>query len=203
MNLLSKPWIFGDPKQIKPGDICFARHKTNKISSLMAWFMNTEWSHSITVYDIGERDIHTIETSDFEMTCHLLSKYLEDPDTYTLEVWRIDGAQTPEHGLVAVNAMIGTIYGYLQLIPFALRCLIQKWTRFCIRKNCEFLIIPAPKNTWVRQGQVCTAGPYTYLKHSRTPGFIDVDPESLHTEDLYQEVITHPGRKLILSSRKV
>lgn len=197
------PSLSGDIKDVKSGDIVFVRRKDRWISNAMAWFMSSEWSHTATVYDIGELDIHTVETSDLEMTCGMLGEYLLDSERYTVEVWRIHGADYPEHGLTALRGMLGTLYGYLQLIPFAVRCMLQKWTKFCVRKNIEWASIPAPRNTWVRQGQVCTASAYTYLKASRTPGFMDVDPEAFHTQDLYNDVTTHPGRKLILTSRKV
>lgn len=155
-------------KVFKQGDVFFSMNHSNWLSKAMSWFMRSQWSHCGLIKECTEQDIYTVETSDKEVWIGRFMEYLK-PE-YDWEIWRpkgLDPADMP-HSIHVAQTLIGTLYGYLQLLGFAVRCALQR------------IGIPVPN--WIRQGVVC-CGVIFYAYHGKLKGF-DVDPESRHTQDL-------------------
>ena len=123
---------------------------------------------------------YILETSDFEVCMADLDRYIADPNV-TMEVYRFsdisdtDAKDMMQYG-VAQN--LGTVYGYLQLISLAIRCLFK---RFKIK-------IP----NFIRQGLVCDENCLVMLSY-KVPEFKGVDPKSMDTQDLYEKVLACPS----------
>ena len=183
----------GSLTDVRPGDVFLVRWYNNRMSGVIAWFMRSRWSHSGVVrYRAVTGENLTLETSDFEMTYGSLEKYVAAKAVCQLRVLRVPGAFThtelPELqvALAAVDAAYyGRMYGYLQLLSFAV---VRLARRIGIR-------IP----NFIRQGQVCTAAPLMVLSLGAHPLFAGVDPEALDTGDL-AVLLEQAGAEVIFES---
>lgn len=168
---------------MKPGDIGFVMHKKNWISKTIAWFMSSRWSHTFMIYDIGQYGIYIIETTDFEVTISPLTKYLTDR-TCDVEIFKADISEDEQRDIILGSGpLIGTIYGYLQLLSLGIRRILKR--------------VGIHIGNFLRVGVVCNHVPlygYTRTKIERLGG---IDPESIDTEELYQIISKHEKFKLI------
>lgn len=178
---------------VKPGDVFLIRSRGFWYSDAIAWFMKSQWSHCGFVrYKAVTGENITLETSDYEMTYGSLEKYVAHPEKYHLKVFRVNGAfESEEKQQLAMSITDelywGNLYGYLQLLSFAVVCLGRR------------VGIKIPN--FIRQGQVCTAGPLHYLSQSTHPLFAGVDPESLQTQD-FADMLDKVGAEVIFESGK-
>lgn len=166
---------------MKPADIGFILHQDNWISRVMAWVMGSQWSHSFIVIDTGTLDRYICETTDFEVTVSPFGrKYMMDPYV-NMEIWSPIDMSEGERVQVSRGSVeqVGTIYGYLQLVSFAIK-------RFLKRFGYN---IP----NFLRQGMVCDHVVLYGYTQSSIPGLQGIDPESIDTEDLYQ-LVKQSGR---------
>jgi hypothetical protein len=162
-----------DKPFISTGCIGFAMWNNNRISKIMSWFMQSQWSHSFYIWGFYGPYTILAETTDFEITKSTLDKY--NNENAMLEIWEpisdINPLSMAAHG----QYLEGQVYGYLQLISLGIRRILM---RFGIKINNFF-----------RVGAVCTAVP---IVHSNMePGIkclYRLDPESIDTEELYQLV---------------
>lgn len=178
---------------VRDGDVFLLRSHGFWYSDAIAWFMKSEWSHcGVVLFESdseGEPTL-TLETSDYEMTYGGLEKYLKHPDRYRLKVLRVPNAFVSVAEMrvalcVTDELYYGKMYGYLQLLSFAV---VRLFKRIGIK-------VP----NFIRQGQVCTAGPLHYLGQGLHPVFKGVDPEALDTQD-FAEMLVAAGAKTIFES---
>jgi hypothetical protein len=181
---------------VKPGDVFLVRSRGYWYSDAIAWFMGPDrngdkWSHTGLVRDKAE-DVGfiTLETSDYEVTYGSLEKYANNPDKYHLKVMRPKVYTSDiDKALDEVDAQLnGNMYGYLQLLSFALKRLLKR--------------IGVKIPNLIRQGQVCTAVALLFLKKCGPEYFHKLDVEEHDTTDfanmaidLEFEVIFESGRK--------
>lgn len=151
----------------------------------MSAFMQSKWSHCGKIKEVTPSEIYTIETSNKEVWIGRFKEYLKDE--YEWELWRPKtlSEESKKDSMRIAEDLLETLYGYLQLLGFAVRCLLQR------------IKIPAPN--WIRQGVVC-CGVIFYAFHGKLKGF-DVDPESRHTEDLYQLVSNTPEEWVLIAKK--
>lgn len=156
-----------------PGDVVFVMHKNEWVSRAIAWFMKSRWSHSAIVVDKSVRETYLVETSDYEVTIGLMSRYENDPNT-EYEVWRFTGLMGSDQKKVweNVSPLLRQTYGYLQLISLGVRRLLM---RVGVR-------VP----NFFRQGLVCchVVG-YAFLG-TNVKMLNILDPESFDTQELYE-----------------
>lgn len=170
----------------KYGDIIFINHTQSKLSKVIAWFMNSPFSHSAIVCQplfFGKTLL--TETSDFEVTMNYLDRYIDDPRV-SVEVYRDECISDKDRIKIsyASTFQLGNLYGWLQLLSFAVREIVRKLTKKKI-------------NNFFRQGQVCCSViGYSYKNGIRDHWLGKIDPESYHTEELRQMLIKN-GFKLI------
>lgn len=160
---------------LKPGDIGFLMHRDITISRIIARFMKSRWSHSFLVKDVTNTDIYLLETSNFEVVIGILDVYLIDPFT-EIEIWSpVDcSKELREEMVIKARGLLGTIYGYFQLLSFAIRAILSEFN----------FKIP----NFIRQGIVCCGVPLMAYSISNIKGLKGIDPESIHTEEFYKRV---------------
>jgi hypothetical protein len=149
----------------KPGDIGFV-HNGALISKIISFCMGSKWSHSFLVLGDVHGTMMVIETSDYEVTISPLDRYL---DGRPVAIYRNESLTDEDTSNICKKALplLGTTYGYAQLISFGIRELLRK---FGININ-----------NFIRAGLVCCAVPlYAY------EAILGIDPESIQTEELYQ-----------------
>jgi len=157
---------------VHTGYIVFAMNHKNVISKVISWFMSSKWSHTILCVGTFRGVLLTCETSDFEVTYGSFNKYMASID-HSFEVFQIDLTENEKDKLtIASQNHLLEMYGYLQLLSFALR--------ICLRK------IGIKIGNIIRQGLVCTAVPIYAYNDAGLPHFKDIDPEGLDTEEFYQ-----------------
>lgn len=156
------------------GDIFFLIHKQNLISKAIAWVMGSQWSHTGLIYEVTTERIYTLETTDFEVTHRQLSDYLGS-DEVKMEIWTPIGIPFSEKIEIVneANKKRGEVYGYLQLISFAVK-------RF-------FFLLGANIKNFFRQGVVC-CGVVLYGYQKSSIKELHLDPESIDAEELYKIV---------------
>lgn len=172
--------------QFKPGDVFFLMHHDNWISKALAFFMRSKWSHGFIVIEQTSQFCYILETSDFEVVIADLDRYIADPNT-SMEAYRfsdLSDQDAIEMMKYAVNANLGIVYGYLQLISLAIRCMF-KWVGIKIPN-------------FIQQGLVCDENVIIALK-DKLPEFAKIPPKSIDTEDLYQMVKALPTVSQIYS----
>lgn len=171
---------------LKPADIFFVIHKDNWISRMLAWFMESKWSHTGLVYEVTPNTIFTLETSDFEVTHQQLSDYLKDANVY-IEIWSPVDLSDDERLAVVMEAakQRKQIYGYLQLLSLGLR-------RVCMRVGIKI-------QNFFRQGVICCD---VVLYGYQTSNILELhlDPESIDTQELYEKV-TKSGKFTLVLAR--
>jgi hypothetical protein len=159
-----------------PGDIGFSMDHGNTISKIFKWAMSSKWSHSFLIQEQTPTRIYTSETSSFEVQLHCLESYIQNPN-YEFEIWRHTGLTDQDRRRVAdlaVAKTLGETYGYLQLFSLGLRIILRK---FRIRMT-----------NFIRQGIVCCGHVATGYHLAQIPGWVDVDPENIDTEEMYQSL---------------
>lgn len=171
----------------KQGDIVFVMHHGNKISRVIAWFMQSNFSHSaIVCSESFFGNILLTETSDFEVMNNTLDRYIKD-ENVSIEIYRDDSISDQERHFIALESFkqVGNLYGYLQLISFAIRNIIKRITKKTIRH-------------FIRQGQVCCSViGYSYQNALGNAHWLGrIDPESYETEELRQLCIKNNLRKI-------
>lgn len=156
------------------GDIFFLIHKKNWISKSIAWVMGSNWSHCGLIYEVTPETIYTLETTDFEVTHRQLKDYLLD-DEVKMEVWSpIDMLDDSRKYIVQeADKKRGSVYGYMQLISFAIRRL--------------FFLLGKKIRNFFRQGVVC-CGVVLYGYSKSYIQELNVDPEGIDAEELYKIV---------------
>ena len=163
----------------KQGDIVFVMHERSKLSRVIAWFMHSSFSHTALVCHTNffGRELLT-ETSDFEVMNNYLDRYLKDPSV-SLEVYRDPNLKDGDRFQIAYKSteQLGNVYGYLQLISFAIRNIIYRITGKKIKN-------------FFRQGQVCcSVVGYAYQNALGDRHWLGkIDPESYETEELRKMV---------------
>lgn len=164
---------------VKPGDVVFSMNHSNGLSKLMSGFMRSRWSHSILVADNDEDALYTLETSSFEVWYGDLSEYLK-PE-YDFQVWSPVNADDRfrSNRVNRARQHRGETYGYLQLLGFAFRCLLQRF-------EIEYL-------NPIRMGVVCCGVIFYAYQGSGIEELEDHDPESRHTQDLF-EIMSSCGK---------
>ena len=161
--------------EIKKADIGFLIHRDNWMSRTIAWFMRSRWSHAFLIKHVTDEDVYTLETSDFEVTIGMLQLYVDDPNV-ELEIWSPKNIDDEERKRIVIESekTYGTVYGYLQLVSFGIRCILK---RFNIHiKN------------FIRQGMVCDHVVLYGYRISSIAKLRGIDPESIDSEELYQLV---------------
>jgi len=171
------------------GDIGFVFHTGNPISRLIAWFMKSRFSHSFLVYGTLRDQTLVVETSDFEVVISTFDRYLADPRC-RIEVYRPTTPGKPQRDLAARHAseLLGTTYGYLQLLSLGLRRILR---RLGVR-------IP----NFIRQGVVCTAVPLYGWHGLGLPVLSQIDPESIDTEELHHILTQMPASYSLVYQRE-
>jgi len=175
-------------KMFQPGDVGFLMHHDNKLSKIIAWFMQSRWSHSFLVAEPTRQEIYLVETSDFQVGFGSLLDYLKD-DSAEFVVYRPKNILDDERQEIVDRAkkQRNKIYGYLQLISLGIR-------RLLMRINIKI-------NNFFHQGLVCTHV-ITYGYHgSNIPELSKLDPESIDTEELYQIVKNSVNFELIFEKK--
>lgn len=160
----------------KPGDIVFTMSRSWWVPKAIAWFMQSQWSHAALIVEEGKICTYITEANRFQINFGWLEEYRDDP-TASFAVYRATNI-SDETRLAIVDECLkntGTVYGYLQLFSLGVRRLLMR----------VGVLIP----NFIRQGMVCDQHVlYGYTK-SGLPGFKDIDPESIDTEELYQLVL--------------
>jgi hypothetical protein len=159
--------------KFKTGDVVFVMHNKNFISKLFASVMGSEWSHSAVVYgELNGEDI-LLETNDYCVNLNYIKRYIEDKNC-SIEVLSRprqlaieEIAQLRQQG----RPLIGSLYGYLQLISLALRRLFKLKT-----------------HNFFRQGLVCCHVIGYCYKGIDSP-LKTLDPESFDTQELYEMLV--------------
>ena len=160
---------------LKNGDIFFVIHRDNTISKLIAWFMNFKYSHTGLIFEVTDKTLYTLETSDYEVTHQEFSQYINDPNV-SFEIWRPKDLNDSEIQKIldSANQVRGKTYGFLQLISLALKDLFKR-----IRIN-----IP----NFIKAGVICCdVVIYGYMNSSIKE--LQIDPQSIDTKDLYDLMI--------------
>lgn len=170
--------------KLLPGDIGFIMHHDNPISKAIAWFMGSKWSHSFLVKESAEQDTYLIETSDFHVTIGTLEAYLKDANV-SMVIFSPDATEEQRLNMIAAaKPHIGTVYGYFQLLSFALRAILG-WVGIKI-------------GNFIRMGEVCTATPLRAMATLKQyPKTYNMDPESIHTEEFYQLLLEQGLAKVL------
>jgi len=159
----------------KPGDIFFVMHNGSKLSRLMAWFMQSKWSHSGLIYEPTDRTIYTLETSDYEVTHQDFNTYIND-STVNLEVWSPVSLSDSDRLAVTSAAVLveGDVYGYLQLLSLGLKDSLKR-LGIKISNLLQIGVI------------CCDVVIYGYAASNMQE--LHIDPRSIDTQDLYEIVI--------------
>jgi hypothetical protein len=170
----------------KPGQIGFIMHNGNWISKAIAWVMRSKWSHSFLVLGEFQGRFLVCETSDFQVTINNVERYIEDPNC-SMEVYEL--GELDEADILkmsgAVDKMNGELYGYLQLFSLGVRSF--------------FSLFDISVHNFIHQGMVCCAVPiYGLLPTSLN---LQVDPESINTEELYQ--VVKSKAKMVYAKRTI
>lgn len=109
------------------GDVVMSRHKSDKISRIIALFQKCGFSHTFVVIDKSAElcppPYYICETSTLQLTVNNMDHYLDPKGGYEIEVWRKKGITHSEQLVVYDRATenLGKIYGYLQLLWNAVR----------------------------------------------------------------------------------
>ena len=174
---------------LRTGDVFFTFNKRNIISRLMRWFMGSEWSHSGIVYaQTYSRNI-VCETSDFHVKLDTFERYIADPNVSAI-VYRHPEWFQVIHGneefiREECDKLNGKIYGYLQLISFAVRLLLRR------------IGIKIPH--FIRLGTVCNQVCAIPLNKLRDSWLDKVNPKSFDTEEM--ETILQKSRWVVVYSK--
>jgi hypothetical protein len=169
---------------MKIGDVVFIMHHDNDISKAISSAMNSRWSHSTRIYEVASRGAYVIETTDFEVAFGEMKRYLEDPNC-ELEVWTCDAITEDEafsHMEYTRRDLVGLIYPYWQFISLGIRRIL---VRFGIK-------IP----NFIRSLYTCNEVVLYSLSRSPKTSFYNIDPQSIDTEDMYQQIKADPAFKL-------
>lgn len=141
-----------------------------------------------------------IEANDFEVAISPLSKYLKDP-SYKIEIYRpkvdIEHALKTMDNMVNLsdpNVRVGMLYGYLQLIGFALVILLSK---IGIRRRHNIF----------SQGPICSEVVAWYFIYNDLLSkgdflFHDKDINLISPQDLYEHVTFFKSEKFELVMTK-
>ena len=159
----------------EPGDIFFIMHHDSWLAKVIAWFMDSDFSHSGIILEQTEQRIYTCETSDFQVVYSDLETYLED-DNVSIEVLRLPLVDASAGIDMAHTATQHNqeLYGYAQLLfSFSIRALIKK----IFKKT-----IP----NFIRQGLVCCELVLYACKSSRIEKLANFDAESIQTQETYE-----------------
>lgn len=155
----------------------------------MSWFMNFPFSHSGIVESVHGSKIYLRETSDFDVGLSLLNHYLEDPHT-GFEVWSFPEIHdTVRDQMVNRSGQLdGDVYGYLQIVTLAVRCLMKR-------------VGLKPFRNFLKIGTVCCHVVALAYQISGIREMVLDDYESEDTADLYQRVTTS-GRAIKVMEKK-
>lgn len=161
----------------KPADIAFVYKKGDLLSTILAWFMQSQWAHTATVLSPTSQYTFTTETSDFESTIGYIERYINDTN-YNIEVWSPKGISDAERSSIANATLVvnyGGVYAYLQFISLGIRALLAR------------IGIKIPN--FIRWGYTCDELVlYGYSTQSSLPGFKGFDYKSIQTQELYEKV---------------
>jgi len=167
-------------QQLRPGDIGFVMNNSRWISKAISWFMGSKWSHTFLVLEATEERVYLSETSDYEVWIGLLSEYKDDPNfSYIIYSPKISDEERNKIVTACLKNQ-GLTYGYLQLLSLGLRRLLMR------------IGIKIPN--FIRMGLVCCAHVLYGYRHTSIPGFSNIDPESIDTEETYQLVLNNLDR---------
>ncbi len=124
---------------IKRGMLGFSRNRS-LLSKLIRWFTRQEWSHTFIILDYDEDvgDHKIIEASTGGVRINSLEKYRED---YHVELCELSDHDT-ELGISAAETLLGSRYGYLQLIGYIPVVLLRR--------------VGIPVNNALTKGVVCS-----------------------------------------------
>jgi hypothetical protein len=173
---------------IQTGDVLFIMHHDNRLSRLIASAMGSRWSHSARVYEPGTRNAYVIETSDLETTFGDVRKYLEDREV-EMEVWRPEvPAQLQERSMDRGRYLIGGVYPVWQFISLGIRRLLRR--------------IKVMIGNFLPIGYVCDQVVLYTLTDMPGTSFHGVDPQSMDTEDMYQQLVKDSAFKLVYSKSR-
>lgn len=174
----------------KTGQVFFTKDKKNIISKIMAWFMQSEWSHSGLIYQPTERHTYTLETNDYCVTHNIVDSYMDEEERSLViyEVLNQEGTKELEAMLKTRETVYGKTYGYFQLISLGLRRLLMR------------VGIKIPN--FIRSGLVCCHVVGYYFKNLGATEIANLDPESFDTEELYQMIKNSPNFKEVYRKDK-
>jgi hypothetical protein len=156
----------------RPGDAFFVMNP-GRLPRLIAWFMDSKFSHCGMVLEQTGQRVYTCETSDFEVAYFDLAHYLGDPKV-RMVILRLPVVdyRAVEMACEAASHQ-RTIYGFAQLIfSLSVRELIRKLTR---------RVIP----NFLRQGMVCCHVVLYGCRKSGIPRLEMQDPEGLQTQETH------------------
>jgi hypothetical protein len=171
---------------MKSGDIFFVMNHGNIVSKTIAGAMDSKWSHSGIIYEVGQLETYTLETNDWCVMHGSFDHYLNG--NYSFEVYR--PKSTSAHALQATaDQMHGRVYPYWQLISFGIRRLFR-------------MIGINIRNFW-RGGQVCCGIVINYLKRTEITCVQPIQPEDIDTEELYQLVLKSNEFELVLKKNAI
>lgn len=156
----------------KPADIVFIMHHDSWVSRVIAWFMQSKWSHSALIFYVGAYEVFTTETNELCVKHGTLSKYLDDPNC-SLEIWSPNlSIEFRKSVAERSKYWIDSAFGWLQLISLGIRRLLMR------------IGIKIPN--LIRQGMVCDH--VILYSYGNTIDSFPEDKESIDTEELYQIV---------------
>lgn len=159
---------------LKPGDVGYLIHTDNKISAVISDFMDSQWSHSFIVLGTFGGYTFIVETSDVQVMISVLQPYLDDPKV-KMEITSHPDMSDAERVVVVAASLklLKQIYGYFQLLSWAVEITLLKLFKYHARH-------------FIRWGLVCChVVTYGYTVSER-PLLKGLDPESIHTEEMYQ-----------------
>jgi len=170
------------------GCIGFSAIKGSFISKIIRWFTKSQWSHTFVIYKWIEGDYLNslvIEAGDFELTIVPFNKYIKEG--VTVEIYKPKNLKNKKQALNNLLLKCGTVYGYLQLIGFAIVILLRKW--FGIKR----------KSNIFGYGIICSESVSDYLIDL---GYKDIiENKSLQLispEDVYRFVLNKEFKKEIV-----
>ena len=94
--------------ELKTGDIVFCKSKTSKISAILAWFMQSKWSHTFIILERAPKRTYEVETTDFEVAVSCWDNKYLNKEEY-LQIVKEDPGRTVA-GPKRVDAILAGLF---------------------------------------------------------------------------------------------
>jgi hypothetical protein len=172
----------------RPGDIGLSRNYKNKISFLMSFFADSQYSHSFVMTDpvLG---IESLQQASFEVCIVPLDRY-DSSDFDRYQIWQIkdpyfDQEKAKQALAECHQEFSGNTYGYIQLLWFIWRWFIKK----VFKKDISH------QENWWTEGVICSELVYWYLHKLGEPFqsiLASFNADTITPEDIHQVMLAHP-----------